>query len=69
MLFMALSMARDEVIWIVRHSAVEPMPKSRGKLNPQDYKDRSSVVTFIVPSLPNSLIIEGYQSYFTTLKS
>jgi NCK-associated protein 1 len=40
MLFMALSMARDEVVWIVRHSAVEPMPKSRGKINPQDYKDR-----------------------------
>ena len=40
MVFMALSMARDEVVWLVRHSGVEAQPKARGRVNPSDYKDK-----------------------------
>ncbi|XP_065844432.1 nck-associated protein 1 homolog [Oscarella lobularis] len=40
MVFMALSLARDEVLWLVRHFTNDPVPKPKSKLNPADFKDK-----------------------------
>ena len=46
-LLTALTLARDEVFWLYKHSGVTP-PKAKGRLNPDDYTD---------PSLPELIFL------------